>query len=103
MIMLGPADFSILSGIPLQFGHAKVTAAMKAVAAAARNTGKHWACTTSLESAPAALDLGCRLLFSNADVLMVKNGMDQMQNQFASLGFRFENRFSKPAGSYLEK
>lgn len=103
MLMLGPADFSILSGIPFQFDHPRIAAAMKAVATAARNTGKHWAATTTLASAPAALELGCRLLFSNADILMVKNGMDQMQAQFGQMGFRFANQFQKPGQNYLEK
>ena len=35
MIMLGPSDFSILSGIPGQFDHPKVAAALKTIAAAA--------------------------------------------------------------------
>lgn len=103
LIMLGPGDFSILSGIPFQFDHPKVTGAMQAVANAARNTGKHWAATSTLAKAPAALELGCRLLFCNADILMIKNGMQQMQADFAPLGFKFENCFQQRSESYLEK
>ena len=39
MIMLGPADYSILSGLPFQFDHPKVHKALEAVATAARNAG----------------------------------------------------------------
>jgi 4-hydroxy-2-oxoheptanedioate aldolase len=102
MIMLGPADFSILSGVPFEFDHPKVTQALAAVAKAAHNTGKHWACTSTLEKARPALDLGCRLLFCNADIVMVKNGLQEMQRQFAPLGFSFDNRLTGNARSYLE-
>ena len=40
-LMLGPGDFSILSGFPESgFGHPKFEAAIDAISAAARNTGK---------------------------------------------------------------
>ena len=47
MIMLGPADFTVLTGIPGQFDHPSVDAAVEKVARAARNAGKHWASTTA--------------------------------------------------------
>ena len=97
MIMLGPADFSILEGFPLQFDHPQVLKALEAVAAAVHNTGKHWACTCSPNVAPRMLEMGSRLLFSNADIVMVKNGLEQMQSQFGALGFTFDDRFSRSA------
>ena len=45
MLMLGPADFTVLTGIPGEFSHPTVAAAVEKVAQAARNTGKHWAAT----------------------------------------------------------
>ena len=103
MIMLGPADYSILSGFPLEFDHPKVAQAIQAVAQAARNAGKNWACTCPPTKATAILDMGCRLIFSNADIVMVKNGLEEMQRQFAPFGFQFENRISGPSQSYLTK
>jgi 4-hydroxy-2-oxoheptanedioate aldolase len=89
MIMLGPADFSILSGIPLEFDHPKVVRAIELVARASRNVGKPWACTTSVQQAPQVLEMGCRLLFCNADIVMIKNGLEEMKRQFTPLGFTF--------------
>jgi 2-keto-3-deoxy-L-rhamnonate aldolase RhmA len=100
--MLGPADFSILSGFPGDFGHPMLMQAMEKIAAAARNTGKHWSRTVAnLEHAKQALDMGARILFHNADIVMVKNALEQMQQQFAPLGFRFDNRLKGPSRSYL--
>src|SRR3954469_19134921 len=57
MIMLGPADFTVLTGIPGQFDHPSVDAAVEKIARAARNTGKHWASTTaSVEHARQMVD-----------------------------------------------
>ena len=47
ILMLGPADFSVLSGIPGQFDHALVRDAKKKIAAAATNAGIHWGTTCS--------------------------------------------------------
>jgi 4-hydroxy-2-oxoheptanedioate aldolase len=59
VLMLGPADFSILSGFPLQFDHPRITQAMEKIAAAARNTGKHWSRTAGTpEQAQQALEMG---------------------------------------------
>jgi 4-hydroxy-2-oxoheptanedioate aldolase len=98
-LLLGPADFSILGGFPLQFDHPKIAAAFEKIAAAARNTGKHWARTVGTpEQAQQALEMGARLLFHNADIVMVKRGLETIQAQFAPLGFRFDNRL-KPGSS----
>ena len=42
VLMLGPADFSILSGIPGQFDHPLMNEAIDRIADAARKAGKHW-------------------------------------------------------------
>jgi 4-hydroxy-2-oxoheptanedioate aldolase len=100
VLMFGPADFTILSGFAGEFEHPKVGEAMAKIASAAKNTGKHWARpVASAEHARQALEMGARLLFHNADIVMVKKALDQMQMQFAELGFVFENRLfqSSPA------
>jgi 4-hydroxy-2-oxoheptanedioate aldolase len=90
LLMLGPADYSILGGFPGNFGHSQITKALTTIAAAASNAGKHWACTVgSLEQARQALEMGSRLLFYGADIVMVKAGLEQIQKQFFPLGFRF--------------
>ena len=100
--MLGPADFSILSGFPLQFDHPHILRAMEKIAAAARNTGKHWARTAATtEQVQQSLEMGARLFFHNADIVLVKNGLEQMQSRFAPLGFTFASRI--PAAMQAKK
>jgi 4-hydroxy-2-oxoheptanedioate aldolase len=106
MLMLGPADFSVLTGIPGRFDHPTVDAAITKVATAARNTGKHWAATTgSVEHAKQMVDRGARLVFHGADIIMVKNGLEQIRGAFADrLGVTFASQDRAPTGdgSYLE-
>jgi 4-hydroxy-2-oxoheptanedioate aldolase len=98
VLMFGPADFTILGGFPGQFDHPKVLQAISTIAAAAKNTGKHWARpVASPEHAQQALEMGARLLFHNADIVMIKKALEQMQIQFAKLGFTFENRLVQPS------
>lgn len=104
MLMLGPADFTVLTGIPGQFAHPSVSRAIEAVARAASNTGKHWAATCgSVEQAARYVELGARLIFHGCDIVFVKNGLEEVRQAFASrLNIRFGGR---PAGggSYLEQ
>ncbi len=44
---------------------------------------------SSIEKAQTLLDLGARLIFHNADLLMVKNALEGIQESFSILGFRF--------------
>ncbi|MAE62276.1 MAG: aldolase [Planctomycetaceae bacterium] len=103
VIMLGPGDFSILSGIPGQIDHPKIQKALQAMAKAAENTGKSIAMPTpTAERAKMMMDLGARLFLSGADLLWIKNGLQQVQADFAPLGFTFDNSLDD-AQSYLEK
>jgi 4-hydroxy-2-oxoheptanedioate aldolase len=105
MLMFGPADFTVLTGIPGRFDHPSVDAAIGKVAAAARNTGKHWAATTgSVDHAKAMIDRGARLEFHAADIIMVKVGLEQIRSTFAArLRMTFEPRHTGPTGkSYME-
>ena len=98
MLMLGPADFSILSGIAGQFDHPSVAAAIRRVATAALRAGKPWCATCgSLEQARAMIDLGAKLVFHGCDLLFVKAGLDRLQATFAAeLGIRFGDDGSQP-------
>ena len=59
MLMLGPADFTVLTGIPGQFTHPTVLAAFDRIARAAKKTGKHWAATCgSVEQAAKLTEMG---------------------------------------------
>jgi 4-hydroxy-2-oxoheptanedioate aldolase len=84
MIMLGPADFSVLTGIPGKFDDPSIESAIQSIAQAARNTGKNWASTCgSVQQARRMIDLGCRLILYGADIVMVKNGLEEIRRAFA--------------------
>lgn len=91
MVMLGPADFSILAGIPLQFDHELIQQALETVAQAAKNTGKNWAATSgSIAQAEQFVDMGARLIFHGCDLVYVKQGFEKLQ---ADLAETFSKRF----------
>jgi 4-hydroxy-2-oxoheptanedioate aldolase len=93
VLFFGPADFTVLSGIPGQFDHPLVQEAMRTIAEAARRAGKHWGMPSgSPEQTRQLLDMGACFLCHGADILMVKTGLEEIQRRFAPLGFTFDNR-----------
>jgi 4-hydroxy-2-oxoheptanedioate aldolase len=93
ILMLGPGDFSILSGIPGQFGDERVREAKRKIAEAARRAGKHWGCPAgTIEQAQELMDMGARVMFYQADILMIKAGLEQVQQEMSPLGFTFDNQ-----------
>jgi len=92
-LLLGPGDFSILSGIPGQFDHPRLGDAKRKIAEAARRAGKHWGCPTgSIEQARELLDMGARLICYQGDFVIIKTGLERIQQEMGPLGFTFENR-----------
>lgn len=84
MLMLGPGDFSILSGIPGQFNHPLVQAAQQRVIEAAKAAGINWAATCgSAAQAKQYVDQGARLVFYGCDLVLVKQGLDRIQSELA--------------------
>ncbi len=98
VVLLGQADFSVLSGFPCDFAHPKIQKALEKTAAAARNTGKHWGtpCATA-ERARQMMDMGARFICSGTDIRYIKNGLEAVQKNFAALGFQFNNEFAPSA------
>ena len=91
-IMLGPADFSVLSGIPGQFDHPSIEKSLNKIAQAAANTGKHWACTAAdANRAKELLQRGAGMVLHNADICIVKKGLETMRDDFSKLGFQFQD------------
>lgn len=92
VLFLGPGDFSLLSGFPGQFDHPEMSKALERIAQAARNSGKHWgAPALSAEHARILLGMGATFLCHFADILMIKHGLDTIQERFKPLGFKFIN------------
>jgi 4-hydroxy-2-oxoheptanedioate aldolase len=98
ILMLGPGDLSVLSGVPYQFTHPIILEARRRVAAAAKAAGIHWG---TVSSGPAhtseLMEMGARFICHNADIVIMKNGLEQIQAQYAPLGFTFENRLAAMA------
>jgi len=93
VLFFGPADFTVLGGIPGQFDHPLVQEAIRTIADAARQTGKHWGMPCfSIEHAKQLLDLGARFLCHGADIIMVKNALEEIQRRFAAFGLTFDRR-----------
>ncbi len=103
MVMLGPADFSVLTGIPGEFGHPSIRGAIERVAAAAQRAGKSWAATCgSLEIAQKYIEMGARLVFHGCDLVYVFQGLEKLKKDAADvLGIKLQSP-SLGGGSYLE-
>lgn len=93
VLMIGPGDLSVIAGIPYQFDHPLITEAYRHVAEAARRSGKWWGTTSGgPEHTQKLLDLGATFICHGADIIMVKLGMEAIQQKYAALGFTFDNR-----------
>jgi 4-hydroxy-2-oxoheptanedioate aldolase len=91
--MLGPGDLSVSAGIPYQFDHPIIADAYRRVATAAAEAGKWWGTVSgSPEHTQKLFDMGARFICHGCDLIMVKQGMEQIQQSYAPLGFTFENR-----------
>ncbi len=97
ILLLGPGDFSILSGIPGRLYDDRVAEAKRKVAEAARRAGKNWGCPAmSVEQAEEMMEMGARLICYQADIVMIKNGFEQVQREMTPLGFTFDSHVGPP-------
>ena len=103
VLMLGPGDLSVIAGIPYQFDHSVIKDAYKRVSEAAEKAGKWWGTVSGTpEHTQMLFDLGAKFICRGCDLIMVKQGMEQIQEQYSSLGFTFDNRLIAEAEE-LEK
>jgi 4-hydroxy-2-oxoheptanedioate aldolase len=87
VLMLGPADYSILAGIPGQFDHPKIDEALRQIAKAADRHGKAWGTTAgSPARIKELLDRGARWTNCGCDLIWVKNGLEQARRDLQALG-----------------
>jgi 4-hydroxy-2-oxoheptanedioate aldolase len=92
LLMLGPADFSILGGFPGEFDNPRIAAANRKIAAAAKRAGKHWARTISTtEQGQESIEMGARLLFQGGDILFIRRALEALKDDYTKLGFKFGN------------
>ena len=95
ILMIGPGDLSVLAGIPYQFDNPYMIGAIERVAKAAKAAGVHWGTVSgSPDHTSKLLKLGGRFICHGADIVMVKRGLEQIQENYAPLGFTFDNRIT---------
>lgn len=98
VLMIGPGDLSVIAGIPYQFDHPLIVEALRHVAEAARKAGKWWGTVSGTpQHTQQLLDQGAKFICHGADLILVKQGMEQIQRNYAPLGFTFENRLAAEA------
>ena len=98
ILMLGPADFTVLAGVPAQFDHPLVLDARDRIAAAAAQAGIHWGTIGfNPDHTRDLLKRGARFICHGADIVALKRALEQIQSQFAPLGFTFDNRLAAMA------
>ncbi len=86
VLMLGPADFSILAGVPLQFRHPKIEEALNVIKRAADRHGKSWGTTAdSMQRIQELVDRGARWTCGGCDLIWVKNGLEQAKRDLGTL------------------
>jgi len=86
VLFIGPADLSISMGIPFQWDNPRIAEAREAVAAAATKHGKFWGTVAgSAEQALPLVEQGARLINIGADLIMLKNGLTQIMDEFTSV------------------
>lgn len=95
VLMIGPGDYSALGGFAGDMSHPKLIKARDRIATAALRAGKHWGTpVTSADDAKDKISRGARFLPYGADIQMLKQAFEQLQQQFAAVGFTFQNRLA---------
>ena len=90
-LFFGPGDFSVLTNQPGNIQSDEAMAALDQIAKATERAGKWWGTVTfNPEHAQTLLDRGAKLLAHGGDLLMVRSGIERVQEQFQELGFEFE-------------
>lgn len=98
ILMLGPADMSVLSGVPFEFDHPDMIAARRKIAAAAKSAGIHWGTTSPTpQHSQMLVEEGARFICHGADIIFIKRALEQVQAQYGALGFTFDNRLAAMA------
>ncbi len=98
VLFLGPGDLSVLSGVPGQFDSPPVANALERVAKAAKAAGIHWGTVSpNPEHTRKIMGMGARFIAHNADIRILKRGLEQIQELYAPLGFTFDNRLAAMA------
>jgi 2-dehydro-3-deoxyglucarate aldolase/4-hydroxy-2-oxoheptanedioate aldolase len=84
VLFVGPADLSQSLGIPGEWSHPQLWAAIEAVARAAGEHGIHWAILPpNVDYARRCVGMGCRMLSLGLDTWAFHRGLKAFQNEYA--------------------
>lgn len=84
-LFVGPADLSLMLGVPGNFLHPDCIAAVDRVAAACRRHGKSWgAVTPTPEHAGMCAEKGCQMISLTNDVRLVNAGIKAVKGAFGA-------------------
>ena len=86
LLFVGPGDLSLSYGVPMQFKHPDLLAAVDRVAQAVRKAGKWWGTTTANpHAAQEAVDRGARMITCGGDHGALVAGLQQSIRGFDSV------------------
>ena len=104
VLMFGPGDFSVLAEVPGEFDHPMLVRARERIAKAAKKARIHWGTVSpNPEHSRNLLEMDARFICHGADILTMKRALEQMQVEYAPLGFTFENRLANMAAEVGKK
>jgi 4-hydroxy-2-oxoheptanedioate aldolase len=90
-LFLGPADYSVITGIPGQFRDPSIIKAAEQIAAAARKAGKHFGTLCfDAEHIRQMIDIGADFIAWRSDVSLLRRGLHALRDEAAELGFTIE-------------
>ncbi len=93
VVFFGPADFSVLSGIPGQFDNPIIRKARAETARQAIAAGKRFGTIVfNQRSAEEALELGASLICYGMDLMFIREGLEKTKKKFIELGFEFNEQ-----------
>jgi 2-keto-3-deoxy-L-rhamnonate aldolase RhmA len=89
VLFVGPGDLSMSYGVPLQFNHPLLIAAMERVNAATRSAGNWWGTTSGTpEAAQQALDRGARIVVGGVDHVFLVEGFKRSHAEYRTIAVR---------------
>jgi 4-hydroxy-2-oxoheptanedioate aldolase len=89
LLFVGPGDLSINYGVPMQFQHPKMEAAIDRIATAVAKAGKWWGIPTGTpQAAQSALDRGARMVTCGNDHAFLVHGFRNASSEFGNLRIR---------------
>lgn len=90
MLFFGPADYSILAGVPGRFDSPEVRGAVETICRETIAAGKQFGTLVfDADQARRVLDMGGRFIARGADLPLLRTALEGLRDELESLGFAF--------------